>query len=152
MLAGTSMLNAPEPLTLLARPRAGTVRGFLAVPLERAWSSMRAAYAASDLAVNDVDSVAHAVGDLMLVRGRIGAVPVSEVVDCGTPPTGANADSVDVALFVTSRLEPAQPSGSMVTNTVQAVARPKGVPPIACRSRGVLERRLLDALRGLIAR
>jgi predicted secreted Zn-dependent protease len=142
-----SLIDASAPLTLLAAPRPGTIRGLLQVPLERAWAAMPAAYAASDLAINAVDSAAHAVGHSFIVHGRIGAAPAREVIDCGTPPTGRNADSVDVALFVTSRLDVNPPTGSVVTNTVQAVARPSGAPPVACRSRGVLERRLLDALR-----
>jgi len=149
---GTTVLDASAALTLLVGPRPGTIRGFLAASLETAWTAMPAAYAATDLAINAVDSSAHAVGDSITVRGRIGTVPVSQLLDCGTPPTGRNADSVDVALFVTSRLEVSQPSGSTVTNTVQAIARPSGAAAIACRSRGVLERRLFEALRGYLAR
>jgi predicted secreted Zn-dependent protease len=151
-LAGTPLLDGAGSLALLVGPRPGTVRGFLPTSFERAWTAVPAAYAATDLAINAVDSSAHAVGDSLTVRGRIGTVPVSEIVDCGTPPRGRNADSVDVALFVTSRLEESQPSGSAVTNTVQAVARPSGGPPIACRSRGILERRLFEALRSQLAR
>jgi predicted secreted Zn-dependent protease len=142
-----SVVDASAPLTLLAAPRPGTTRGLLQVPLERAWAAMPAAYAASDLVINASDSSAHTVGNSFTAHGRVGAVPASDVIDCGTPPTGRNADSVDVVLFVTSRLTVSQPSVSVVTNTVQAVVRPPDAPPIACRSRGVLERRLLDALR-----
>ena len=143
----SSLIDPSAPLTLLAAARPGTIRGLLRVPLERAWAALPAAYAASDLTVNAIDSSHHAVGDSLTVHGRIGAVPANQIIDCGTPPTGRNADSVDVALFVTSRLDVNQAMGSVVTNTVQAVAHPSGAPPIACRSRGVLERQLLDALR-----
>jgi hypothetical protein len=74
-------------------------------------------------------------------------VAATEFIDCGTPPIGRNADSVDVSLFVTSRLEASDSAGSTITSTVQAVARPSGAPPILCRSRGVLERRLFETLR-----
>jgi predicted secreted Zn-dependent protease len=150
-LRGTPV-GASDSLTLLVGPRPGTVRGFLPESLEREWAALPAAYAASDLAINAVDSSAHVVGDSMTVRGRVGAVPVSEILDCGTPPTGQNADSVEVALFVTSRLDANPQSGSTVTNTVQAIARPPGAAPVACRSRGVLERRLFQALRSRVAR
>ena len=147
-----SIGNASDSLTLLVGPRAGTIRGFLAAPLERAWDGLPAAFAASDLTVNAADSSAHVAGDSMTVRGTIGTVPVGQILDCGTPPTGRDADSVDVALFVTSRLAPNVSSGTTVTNTVQAIAHPSGAAPIACRSRGVLERRLFDALLGQVAR
>jgi len=137
---------------LLAGPRPGTIRGSLPVSLEQAWSAMPAAFAATQLAINATDSSAHAVGDSITVRGTIGTVPVSEIVDCSTPFARANPDSVAVALFLTARLEAGQPSGTSVTNTVQAVARPSDAAPIACRSRGVLERRLLEALRNQLVR
>lgn len=148
---GTTV-GASDGPRLLVAVRPGTVRGSLPISLERAWTAMPAAYAATDLAINTVDSAAHAVGDSITVRGRIGTVPVSELLDCGTPPTGRNADSVDVALVVTSRLEMSQPSGSTVTNSVRAIAHPAGAAAIACRSRGVLEQRLFDALRSQLAR
>ena len=149
---GTSLINASDPLALLVGPRVGTLRAFLAAPIDRVWSAMPAAYAAAGLVINATDSAAHAVGDSLTVHGRIGTVPVSEALDCGTPPAGRNTDSVDVALFVTSRLEASQPSITELTNTVQAVARPPGGAPFACRSRAVLERRLFEALRSELTR
>ena len=129
-----------------------SMRPLVPVSVDSAWTKMLAAYAATNLAINVVDSAAHVVGDSIIVRGTVGGLPVSEVLDCGLAPTGPNADSVEVALLVTSRLEPSQQSGSVVVNTVQAVARPSGAPPIACRSRGVLERSLFQALRSQLAR
>jgi predicted secreted Zn-dependent protease len=148
--AGRYVVSASDPLTLLVGSRAGTVLGPLPVGLDRAWAMLPAAFAANGLTINAVDSAAHAVGDSMVARGTIGAVPATEIIDCGAPPTGRNADSVDVSLFVTSRLQASDSLGSMVTNTVQAVARPSRAPPILCRSRGVLERRLFEALRSRI--
>lgn len=145
--AGNYVANATDPLTLLASPRVGTVRGPLPATLERVWAMLPAAFAANNLTINAVDSAAHAVGDSMVVRGTIGTAAATEIIDCGTPPAGRNADSVDVSLFVTVRLEASDSSGTTVTSTVQAVARPSGRPPSLCRSRGVLERRLLAALR-----
>jgi len=146
------VLSATTPFTLLPAPRPGTLRGFLPGTLERAWGAMPGVYAAVDLAIDATDSTAHAVGDSLTARGKIGASSLSELIDCGTPPMGRNADSVDVALFVTSRLEVREPSNIWMTNTVQAVARPTGAPPILCRSSGALERRLFAALRRELAR
>jgi len=139
-------VTVPDSLTLLAGPRIGTVRGVLPGTLDRVWVTLPTAYMAANLSIKVVDTTAHAVGDSMTVRGTIAAMPMSEVVDCGAPPLGRHADSVDVSIFVTSRLDAGEASGSMVTNTVQAVARPAGAAPIACRSRGVLERRLFELL------
>ena len=144
--------NPNAPLTLLAPPRAGTIRGPLTVPVERAWSVLRAVYEAAGLHVNAADNSAHALGDSLTVHGMLTRFPVSEIVDCGASPTGRNADSVDVTLFVTSRIDANLGGAAGSTNTVQAVARPAGAPPIACRSLSTIERYLFDALRGRLAR
>ena len=150
--AGMTVGNVSEPLTLLAGPRAGTVRGFLPGPLERVWTVMPAAFAANGLTINAIDSSAHAVGDSTTIRGMIGPVHMGDVVDCGSPPAGANADSVAVTLFVTSRLQSSEPATTIAMNTLQAVVRPAEGTPIACRSRGVLERRLFESLLNQITR
>lgn len=139
-------LDATGPLTLLAPPRPGTIRGSLSVPLDSAWRMMETAFASNGLAINATDSVAHAAGDSLTVRRRLGETPLGELLDCSAAGS-TNADALDVTLFVTSRLEPRTPSGTVVLNTVQSIARPPNAPPVACRSRGVLERRLFQALR-----
>ena len=139
--------GAADRLVLLAAPRAGTVRGILPNSLESAWIATPTAYAAVGLTTNVIDSTTHAIGDSLTVRGKIAGTPLSEVVDCGVPPSGRAADSVAVTLFITSRIEASAPSGSTMTNTVQAFTRAAGTAAIACRSRGVLERQLLLELR-----
>jgi len=150
---GVGLLGRVDSLMLVVGPRIGTLRGPLPVPLERAWAELPAAFDAVDLTVNAVDTAARAMGDSLTVRGIIGPVPVSQLLECPGLPAGISADSVDVALFVTSRLEGAPATDStVVVNTVQAVARPAGRPPVACRSRSVIERRLFEALLSRVMR
>ena len=149
---GGSLGVPADSLVLLVGPRAGTVRAFLPAPVERVWSALPAAFLAIELAVNATDSAAHVAGDSITVRETIGNIPVSEMIDCGAPPTGPNADSVDMSLFLTSRLQSIRPDSTMVTNTLQAVARVPGGVAVVCRSRSVLERRLLEALRERVLR
>jgi len=130
----------------------GMVRESLPVPLDRAWSALPAAYAARGLVINATQISLHAVADTFTARGTIGSAPVSTLVDCGTPPTGRHADSVAVTMSVTSRLEQAESSTTMVTNTVAAIVRQPEGAPIVCRSRGVLERRLFEALLNQVTR
>ncbi|MEP6619171.1 MAG: DUF922 domain-containing protein [bacterium] len=151
LLGGAMAGRAPDQIALLASPRTGTVRGVFRNSLDSAWSATPAAYAAAGLTVNATDSSAHAVGDSLTVRGTIAGTPLGEVVDCGVLTSGQVADSIAVTLFITSRLEATVPSGSTMTNTVQAFTRPAGAAAVACRSRGVLERRLMDALRSRLA-
>lgn len=146
-------LDPSAPLTLLARPRVGTVRGSLAAPIDAVWAAVPIAYATVGLTINAADSLQHAAGDSLHVRGRAGGLVVSDVISCGAAQSGWQIDSVDVAVFVTSRLEPGDASsmGTAVTNTVQAVAHPEHDKPVVCRSRGVLERRIFEVLRSGLA-
>ena len=148
-----ALLGRSDSLMVVVGPRIGTVRGDLPVALERAWAELPSAYAAVDLAVDVVDSAARVMGDTMTVRGKVGEIQVSQLLECTGLPAGVDADSVNIALFVTSRLE-AGPSTDVtaVMNTVQAIARPPGVAPVACRSRAVIERRLFEALRSRVVR
>ena len=144
---GQYLVSATDALTLLPSARVGTVRGALRVPIERAWAGLPAAFAVVQLTVNAVDSAAHVMGDSTTLHGKFGPRAADDVVDCGRPPTGRHADSVAVSVFVTAKLEPNDSLGVWVTNTVQAVAKPVGAAPILCGSRGVIERRLLEAIR-----
>ncbi len=130
----------------------GTVRQSLPAPLDRVWAALPAAYAAHGLVINATQISLHAVADTFTARGTVGSVPVSSIVDCGTPPTGRHADSVAVTMSVTSRLEQGRSSTTTVTNTVAAIVRQPEGAPIVCRSRGVLERRLFEALLNQITR
>jgi predicted secreted Zn-dependent protease len=149
---GMTVGNVLDTARILAGMRVGTVRGSLPASFERAWAALPAAYAANGLAINSTESSLHVVADTFTARGTIGTVPVSDIVDCGTPPTGRNADSVAVSMSVTSRLEPSQPSTTTVTNTLAAIVRQPEGAPIGCRSRGVLERRLFETLLNQVAR
>ena len=147
---GRYVVSATDALSLLPTARIGTVRGVLRVPVERAWVQLPAAFAMLELTVNAVDSVSHVMGDSTTIRGKFGPLAADEVVDCGRPPTGRHADSVAVSLFITAKLEPGDSLGAWVTNTVQAVARPAGAAPILCGSRGVIERKLFEAIRSRV--
>ena len=144
---GQYVVRATDALTLMPSARIGTVRGVLRVPIERAWAVLPDAFRSIELTVNASDSASHVVGDSTTLHGKLGSLNADDVIDCGRPPTGRHADSVAVSLFVTARLEPSDSLGAWVVNTVQAVARPAGAGPILCGSRGVIERRLFEAIR-----
>jgi predicted secreted Zn-dependent protease len=147
---GQYTVSATDALTLMPSARIGTVRGMLRVPVERAWAALPEAFSSIELTVNAIDSAARVMGDSMTLHGKLGRLSADDVIDCGRPPAGRHADSVAVSLFVTAKLEPTDSLGVWVVNTVQAVAKPVGAAPILCGSRGVIERRLLEAVRSRV--
>ena len=151
------LLGRSDSLMLVVGPRVGTIRGSLPASIERVWTELPATYTSVDLQIDLADSVARVVGDSMTVRGTIGPVAVSQLIECVGLPPGVDVDSIDVGVFVTTRVEErvaggGQSTETAVTNTVQAIARPPSVAPVACRSRAVIERRLYEALRTRILR
>jgi len=77
------------------------------------------------------------------VRARLGKTPLSRYIDCGSTQIGANADSYDVFMTVTSRLT-ANGAGSTLSTTVEAASRPLSFSQdySRCSSRGELEKRI----------
>ena len=61
-------------------------------------------------------------------------------------------DSVAVTFSVTSQPEPGKPAATTVTNTVAAIGRQPEGTPIACRSRGVLQRQLFETMLNQVVR
>ena len=147
-----TLFTANTPMVLLTPPLPGTVRAPFPVSIDRAYALTRGVYEAAGLHVNAADSSAHALGDSLTVHGKLARFAMTELVDCGTLADGRTADSIDVALFVTSRVTANPPTASWMTNTVQAVAHPAGAPPNVCRSLGTLERFLANGVRTRLAK
>lgn len=83
------------------------------------------------------------------VRARLGKTSLSRYIDCGSTQIGANADSYDVYMTVTSKLAANGKDGSVLSTTVEASAKPLSFNQAYqhCSSRGELERRI-----GLLAK
>jgi predicted secreted Zn-dependent protease len=136
-------MGVPDRFMLAVPPRNGTALAFMSATLDSAWRALPAAYAAAGLSINATDADKHIAGDSLTVRGTIAGTSLGKIVDCSP----RDADSVAVTMLITSRLTTNSDVGTTMTNTIQAYTRPAGAPAVACRSRGVLERRLLDEMR-----
>jgi hypothetical protein len=77
------------------------------------------------------------------IRTRLGKTSLSRFIDCGSTQIGANADSYDVYMTVTSKLAGSGETSTLST-TVEAAARPLSFNQdyTRCSSRGELERRI----------
>lgn len=86
------------------------------------------------------------------VRTRLGRTSLSRYIDCGSTQIGANADSYEVFMTVTSRLVPNGKDRSTLSSTVEASARPLSFNQdySRCSSRGELERRIAQVAKGFV--
>ncbi|MEO8624264.1 MAG: hypothetical protein ABI625_24500 [bacterium] len=120
-------------------------------PVGKAFHALPAAFEALAIPITDVDTVHHSIsnGGLKL-RRQLGNVPLSRFIDCGTTQIGENADTYDVYLTVVSQLEENKTSGLATLNTTfEAMARPIAFSReyARCSTRGVLEKRIADAVK-----
>ncbi len=95
--------------------------------------------------VNTIDPAKHTVGNSgYKIRNRIGKLPISMFLDCGSSQIGPNADSYDVYLSVVTTVSGDGPAASKVGTLVDAQARPatynQAYTP--CSSKGLLEQKL----------
>jgi hypothetical protein len=125
-------------------------------PVTRSWEALRAAYDSVGVAVGTLDPRTYTIGNLgYKVRQRLGRAPLSRYLDCGgSTQVGPNADSYDVMLSVTSTLRPAGEGATQLSTMVEAQARPATFNQgwMRCSSKGALEKRIAELVRGQLAR
>ena len=97
-----------------------------------------------------VDTARHTMSnDGFKLRRQLGSTPLSRYIDCGTTQIGENADSYEVFITVVAQLEEDERTGlTAMHTTFEAMARPIAFSReySRCSSKGVLEKRLADAV------
>lgn len=120
-------------------------------PVGKVWHALPGAFESLGIPITDVDEASHTIANGgMKLRRELGKVSLSRYIDCGTTQIGENADSYDVYLTITSNVIEEPTSGlSMLRTKLEALARPiafsRDYSP--CSSKGVLEKRLVDAVK-----
>jgi hypothetical protein len=116
----------------------------LAVPREDAWRALVTVYQELGLEVHGVDTASTTLAvRAQRVRRRLAGRPLTTFFDCGSNMAGPIASSYTLFVSLTSRVS-ATPTGSQLETVAEAVARDptSNSPPIACSTRGTLERRI----------
>ena len=123
---------------------------------DKVWKVLPGVYAILEIPIEQFNSEAGTIGNsgLKLYR-RLGKIPLTRYIDCGTTQIGPNADSYEVLLTVLTKIQRsrADSSNTTVATTVEAVARPiqfRGEYS-RCSSKGALEARLAEVLKVQLA-
>lgn len=121
----------------------------VAVPFdaEASFRALPSIYDSLGVQVNAIDPAKKTVGNSgYKVRNRLGKLPLSMYVDCGSSQIGPNADSYDVYLSVMSTVIPDGAGSSKIGTIVDAQARPatynQAYTP--CSSKGLLETKIVQ--------
>ena len=125
----------------IASSIAPSVRMFVA-PMDRVWNALPSVYAELGLPLTDRDSSDRTMGSSSFkLRRRLGDVPLSRYLDCGSTQGAPSADSYEILLTVHSSVQSGQAGSTVVSTTVDAMGRPVFVSSeyIHCGSKGGLE-------------
>lgn len=121
----------------------------LAIASGRVWAALTAVYSELDIPLSVADSETHVIGALYLSRRRpVGGERLSRILECGDGSFGPNADHYEVQLTALSGVAPIDSTHTALTIAVAGVALANGNSSrIACTTKGVLERKILDKVR-----
>jgi hypothetical protein len=141
-------------IALSAAPTVNANSATVAFPLASVWRALPWVFDSLSIPIGTVDPTQHVIGNSGLkVRRRLGKSPLSRFIDCGTAQASPSADTYDVQLSVLTQAQPSD-SGTMLSTTVDAVARPADMRGdyIHCSSNGVLEPLIVKTLTARLRR
>ena len=123
----------------------------ISFPVGKVWHALPAAFEQLGIPITQADDATHTIanGGLKL-RRQLGSTSLSRYIDCGSTQIGENADSYDVYLTITSRVDEEPTSGtSILRTTFEAMARPIAFSRdyARCSSKGELEKRLVESVK-----
>lgn len=128
--------------------------GDVPVPIDRAWTAVRAVYDSLHLTVAGYDAAAHTIESPTLrLRRRLGDTPLSRYLNCGNAQGVSGADTYEVQLAVRTTLRVSESGATSVLSYVNAEARPITISGdyARCISTGKLEARVVE-LTSMMAR
>ncbi|MEJ2186706.1 MAG: hypothetical protein P8Z36_12305, partial [Gemmatimonadota bacterium] len=148
-VVSTTIETSTGTKTVDVRNSGGASRGAdLSMPLEQAWGALQKVYDEIGLtAGGSMDPEGHTYGVVNKPISRIAGRHMDEYLDCGSGLEGPRADTYAVRISAFTRLT-GKDGGTRAETLVQATAKPRGVSgnTVPCRSRGTLERLIVERL------
>lgn len=133
-----------------ATPTVAAHEGTVRAPWDRVWSVLPAAYDSLGVQPTIIDPRTRTVGNGgFRLRRRLGNVPLSRYLNCGTMQAIPSADTYDVYLEVQTRISQTENGGTMLATTVNGMARPVSFSGdyAPCSSKGAFERALIEVVK-----
>ncbi len=137
-------------VTLTSLPSGSVSEATVSDSLGRVWAVLPFVYRSIGVPTTTADATSHVFGtEGIKVRRELAHVPLSRFLDCGMAQGASSADSYDVSLAVLTQLQPDGAGGTRIATGVEATARPVmfSGEAVRCTSKGVLEQRILEAIR-----
>jgi hypothetical protein len=122
----------------------------VAFPIDRTWGALKAVYDSLEIPKDNLDDVQHVIGHSgVKAHRRLGTVPLSRIIDCGSTQGTPSADTYDIQISVFTHLTPGGAGMTNITTQVEAVGRPMQFAGeyVHCSTKGSFEAMLVDAVK-----
>lgn len=124
-------------------------------PVERTWAALQQVYTTLNIPIGELDQASRTIGNSVLrIRRRIGDVPTMRALDCGGDSGMPNAETYQLLLTLKSRVITNDAGGSVVQTTLEGTGRnptTSASSDVRCSSKGVLEKRIADLVKEVVA-
>lgn len=123
--------------------------------VDAVWRIMPSVFDSVGVPITLLDQASHSIGNQgYKLRGRLGKVTLSRLLDCGNTQIGPNADTYDVYMSVVTTIQAEGASGAKLSTVVDAKARPitynQGYSN--CSSRGGIEIKIADLVKARLSK
>ncbi len=146
--SGASGLAGMSDMTVTSGPNVGIVT--VAAPFDKVWKELIEVYKALGIEASTVDMAGRTIGNPSFkARRRLGNVPMTKYIDCGTTQGTQSAETYELLLTIHSQLHSPTPNNTTVTTTFSSMGRPVNISSEyrTCTSTNALEQAIADLLR-----
>jgi hypothetical protein len=137
-------------LSVTTTPTASTISGELPFPMERVWAILPSVYDSLGVAPAQVDAATRVVANSNLkVRRRLGAVPLTRILDCGNTQGGPSAETYEIVMTIRTQLRPAGAGVTTLATEIEASGKPVSFAGdyVRCTSKRMLEQQIFDTVK-----
>lgn len=123
-------------------------------PVERTWDALKAVYDSLEIPRDNLDDVQHVIGHSGTKAYRkLGIIPLTRIIDCGSTQGTPSADSYDIQISVLTHLVRDKSGMTEMTTHVEAVGRPMAFSSeyVRCSTKGELETTLVSLVKSKLA-
>jgi len=128
--------------------------GLVPFDIDSAWVALPSVYDSLGIAVTTIDTKNRVMGTPSVkMRRRLGTVPMSKYLNCGSTQGGPSADTYELILSVLTTLR-REGQGTMVLTTVEGQGRPITLSGdfTRCASTSALEARIVELVNARLKR
>ena len=146
--AGVQGTSGTSDLTLTSTPNVG--RATIEAAPDKVWTELVEVYKSLGIETSILDRPSRMIGNQSLkVRRRLGTVPLTRYIDCGSTQGAQSAETYEILLNIVSQLHSTSPNSTTITTTFQSMGRPVTLSSEyrTCSSTGALEKAIADQLR-----